>query len=53
MAAELDARTAGQARRLGVESVGPGGDEAGMSIENGMFPLEAESEAKKNHMFFV
>jgi len=26
------------------------GDEAGQSIENGMFPLEAESEAKKIHM---
>jgi len=25
-------------------------NEAAMSIENGMFPLEAESEAKKNHM---
>jgi hypothetical protein len=26
------------------------GDEAALSIENGMQPLEAESEAKKNHM---
>lgn len=26
-------------------------DEAALSIENGMFPLEAESEAKKSHMF--
>jgi hypothetical protein len=25
-------------------------EEAAQSIENGMFPLEAESEAKKNHM---
>jgi hypothetical protein len=25
-------------------------DEAATSIENGMHPLEAESEAKKNHM---
>jgi hypothetical protein len=25
-------------------------NEAAQSIENGMFPLEAESEAKKNHM---
>jgi hypothetical protein len=28
-------------------------EEAGQSIENGMFPLEAESEAKKNHMFLT
>ncbi len=27
------------------------GEEAGLSIENGMLPLEAESEAKRNHMF--
>jgi hypothetical protein len=26
-------------------------DQAAQSIENGMHPLEAESEAKKNHMF--
>lgn len=27
------------------------GEEYAQSVENGMFPLEAESEAKKNHMF--
>ena len=26
-------------------------DEAAQSIENGMFPFEAESEAKRQHMF--
>jgi hypothetical protein len=26
------------------------GDEYAQSVENGMFPLEAESEAKRNHM---
>jgi hypothetical protein len=26
-------------------------DEYAQSVENGMFPPEAESEAKKNHMF--
>ncbi len=28
-------------------------DQAGLSIENGMFPLEAESEAKKQHMLLL
>ena len=27
------------------------GDEYAQSVENGIFPLEAASEAKKNHMF--
>ena len=26
-------------------------DQYALSVENGMFPLEAESEAKRNHMF--
>jgi hypothetical protein len=27
------------------------GEEYSLSVENGMFPLEAESEARKNYMF--
>jgi hypothetical protein len=48
MAAELQAR--GKLDDWARSVADKAGDEAGLSIENGMQPLEAESEAKKNHM---
>jgi hypothetical protein len=49
MAAQLQAE--GKLDDWAKEAARKAGDQAGMSIENGMQVLEAESEAKKDHMF--
>jgi len=49
MAAQLDAQ--GKLDDWATKAAERARDQSASSIENGMFPLEAESEVKKNHMF--
>jgi hypothetical protein len=49
MAAELESQ--GKLDEWAKKAADRAADEASLSIENGMRPLEAESEAKRNHMF--
>jgi hypothetical protein len=51
MAAQLESR--GKLDDCARKASDRAGDEFAQSVENGMSSLEAESEAKKNHMFLL